>query len=371
MNLCQIAITALVATAAATPLPVIAQALPEAVKALEAQLPGTLVNDPSRIDWESYGPEFYAESIKDPSIPGGGAARRFHVNKANEFIYTAGANIPLIRNVKRGDTITLGFWARAVSAATDDGKGVLRVRFQQDAPPYPGFGEQTLAIGPEWQWYEVTTRAEQGLARKDGIVAIQFGRTRQVLEIGQAIVITGAASIAGAASPAATPQPASTPAVELPKPLANAGLLFNDPTRRDWRISANGGTVEHRDEAGIWLGKATRLGTGNANDASVKATLELPGPAVNGQELLVAFAARTVASTNPDGRAVVDVTLDSAATGMPLSGTRIALGPNWQLVRYVARPDADAQEGQLNVSLQVSGPGQSVDIGPVYMIRPQ
>ena len=346
----------------------VAQNLPPEVKALEAQLPGTLVNDPSRIDWESYGPDFYAESIKDPSIPGGGAARRFHINKADEFIYTAGANIPLIRNVKRGDTVTLGFWARAVSATTDDGKGVLRVRFQKDAPPYPGFGEQTLAIGPDWQWYEVTTSAEQGLDRQDGIIAIQFGRTRQVLEIGQAIVITGAASIAGTA-PKAAPAPVAAK-VELPKPLANAGTLFNDPTRRDWQVTASGGTLAHRDEPGIWLGKATTLATGEAGDAAIKASLDLPGPVVSGEELLVAFAARTVSSTNADGRAVVEVSLDSATTGEALSGTRIALGPNWQLVRYIARPEVDAQAGQLTIGLKVGGAGQSVDIGPVYMIRP-
>ena len=346
-----------------------AQDLPADVKALEAQLPGRLANDPSRIDWESYGPDFYAESFKDPSVPGGGAARRFHVNKASEFIYTAGTNIPLIRNVKRGDTITLGFWARTVSATSDDGKGVLRVRFQQDAPPYPGFGEQTLAIGPEWQWYEVTSTAEQGLDRKDGIVSIQFGRTKQILEIGQAIVITGASSIAGA-TPAAAPAPVATRA-ELPKPLMNAGTLFNDPTRRDWRVTASGGTITHREEPGIWLGKATALATGDAPDASVKATLDLPGPVVKGEELLVAFAARTVASSNPDGKAVVEATLVSAATGEPLSGTRIALGPNWQLVRYIARPELDAQAGQLTIGLTVAGASQTVDIGPVYMIRPQ
>lgn len=345
------------------------QNLPPEVKALEAQLPGTLVNDPSRIDWESYGPDFYAESIKDPSIPGGGAARRFHINKASEFIYTAGANIPLVRNVKRGDTVTLGFWARAVSASTDDAKGVLRVRFQKDAPPYPGFGEETLAIGPEWQWYEVTTKAEQGLDRQNGIIAIQFGRTRQVLEIGQAIVITGAASIAGT-TPKAAPAPVAAKA-ELPKPLANAGALFNDPTRRDWRIAASGGTVVHRDEPGIWLGKATTLTTDATGEARLKATLDLPGPVTKGEELLVAFAARTVSSANPDGRAVVEVSLDSAATGEALSGTRIGLGPNWQLVRYIARSEVDAQAGQLSIGLSVAGAGQSVDIGPVYMIRPQ
>ena len=370
---CALAAAILAGVGAVTqvPTPAVAQSLSAEVQALEAQLPGRLVNDPSRIDWESYGPEFYAESFVDPAVPGGGAARRFHVNKASEFIYSAGANIPLIRSVKRGDTITLGFWARTVSASTDDGKGVLRVRFQQDAPPYPGFGEETLSIGTEWQWYEVTTRAEQGLDRQDGIVAIQFGRTRQILEIGQAIIITGAASIVGTKAAAAAPAPVAAPKVELPKPLQQAGALFNDPTRRDWRIRATDGTSEQRDEPGIWLGKATRLGTGSATDASVRATLDLPTPVIKDRELLVAFAARTVSSTNPDGRAVVEVTLDSAATGKPLSGTRIALGPNWQLVRYIARPEADAQEGQLVVSMQVAGPGQSVDIGPVYMIRPQ
>ena len=68
---------------------------------------------------------------------------------------------------------------------------------------------------------------------------------------------------------------------------------------------------------------------------------------------------------------MVEVSLDSAATGEPVSGTRIALGPNWQLVRYIARPEVDAQAGQLTIGLKIGGAGQSVDIGPVYMIRPQ
>ena len=141
--------------------------------------------------------------------------------------------------------------------------------------------------------------------------------------------------------------------------------------RSFWRVTATGGTIAHREEPGIWLGKATALATGDAADASVKATLELPGPVAKGEELLVAFAARTVASSNPDGKAVVEVTMDSAATGEPLSGTRIARGPNWQLVRYIARPEVDAQAGQLAIGLTVAGAGQAVDIGPVYMIRPQ
>lgn len=350
---------------------VAAQALSAEVQALDAQLPGVLVNDPSRIDWDSYGPEFHAESFVDPAVPGGGAARRFHINAASEFIYTAGANIPLVRTVNCGEAVTIGFWARAVSAATDDGRGVLRVRFQQDAPPYPGFGEKTLSIGQTWEWHEVTAIAEQTLNRSDGIVALQFGRTRQVLEIGQALVVSGAAAIAAPKAAATAPAAAPSAAAELPKPLQQAGQLINDPTSREWRIEARHAATTPRDEPGIWLGKATRLTTSDHAEAAVRIGLDMPARPARGEGILIAFAARTVASTNADGRAVLNVALESSTIGEALSGTRIALGPNWQLVRYIARPATEAPEGPLGVAIGLSGPGHAVDIGPVYMIRPQ
>ena len=350
--------------------PLSAQALSPELQALEAQLPGTLVNDPSRIDWDSYGPEFYAESIKDESIPGGGAARRFHVNRATEFIYTAGTNIPLIRNVKRGDTITIGFWARAVEASTPDGKGVVRVRFQEDSPPYPGFGEKTLEIGSEWEWYEVTATAEQALPRKLGIVAIQFGRTKQVLEIGQAIVITGADSIVGKVAPAPKPEPAAiSPA--LPKPLEGAGTLVNDPAVRDWTITAANGSSQARDDASIWLGKATRLTTTDAasGEARVQALIQVPGPLTKGEELLIAMAAKTVSSANADGKATLGVGLAAPAAGESFSATAIALGSNWQLVRFVTAAPRDIASNEAAVTVVIEGPGQSVDVGPVYVLK--
>lgn len=50
-----------------------------ALKELDRQLPGDLVNDPSRIDWQSYGADLEASAVVDESIPGGGAARRFEI----------------------------------------------------------------------------------------------------------------------------------------------------------------------------------------------------------------------------------------------------------------------------------------------------
>ena len=61
----------------------------------------------------------------DASIPGGGAAIRFEIKRADEFIYAAGTNVPLIKSVGRGDDVTIGFYARTIEAQTDDGNGVL------------------------------------------------------------------------------------------------------------------------------------------------------------------------------------------------------------------------------------------------------
>lgn len=354
--------------------PLAAQSLSPELRALEEQLPGTLVNDPSRIDWDSYGPEFYAESIKDDSIPGGGAARRFHVNQATEFIYTAGTNIPLIRNVKRGDTITIGFWARTVEAATPDGKGVLRVRFQEDSPPYPGFGEETLSIGTDWEWYEVSAIAEQALPRKIGIVALQFGRTKQVLEIGQAIVITGADSIVGKAVAAPQSQPVIEPpkSLVLPKPLQGLGTVLNDPFDRDWGFatSVESGSAEGRDDSTIWFGKATRLATTTGDPAAgVDALVSVNSAIAEGDNITIAVAAKSV-EVGEDGKgSTLGLRFIAPAAGELMSESSIKLGGNWQLVRLVTKAKRDLRPGEAAVGLRIDGPAQGVDIGPVFVFK--
>ena len=107
------------------PQAVLAQSSKQALEQLDAQLPGDLVNDPSRLDWESYGADLERQSMVDASIPGGGAAIRFEIRRADEFIYAAGTNVPLIKSVGRGDDVTIGFYARTIEAQTDDGNGVF------------------------------------------------------------------------------------------------------------------------------------------------------------------------------------------------------------------------------------------------------
>lgn len=342
------------------------------LNALDAQLPGDLVNDPSRIDWQSYGADLNASAVVDESIPGGGAARRFEIKRAAEFIYTAGTNIPLVEAVNRGETVTIGFYARAVEADTDDGKGVVRVRFQRNAEPYPGFGEQTLSIGTEWEWYEVSAEAEQKLRTKDGIVAIQFGRTRQIIEIGQAIVVSGAAKIAEAAPVQVAAARVQTAELEMPDALEGAGTLINDPGQGTWKFGGSAGTYANRDEPEIWMMKATRFEIAQPGTelTDLSTTIPINQAIRQGDELMIAIAARTISSNNADGKAVAASRIQGTAPPFEsFAANRFTVGENWQLVRIKTKAPRDYDAGGAELELYFGGTQQAVDLGPVYVFK--
>lgn len=343
-----------------------------ALEALDAQLPGELANDPSRIDWESYGADLVASAVVDPNIPGGGAARRFEVRRADEFIYAAGTNLPTTKSIRRGEDVTIGFYARTIEAQTDNGKGILRVRFQKNEPPYPGFGEETLEIGREWEWYEVNATAEMGLRPKDGIVAIQFGRTRQILEIGQAIIVTGATSILSGAKPP-PPGPLNLPSpLELPEALRGVGKLLNNPGNRSWNFETPGGSYEVREDETIWLGRATRLTSLNGPEGAPKIVAKLPieGPIEEGDVLVIAVAAKTVKSAFDDGKARLEIYVETGGgEAVRFAQSRIAVTDNWQLVRLKTRAPVAIPIGRAQLILQLRNPDQTLDIGPVYFLK--
>jgi len=339
--------------------------------ALDAQLPGDLVNDPSAIDWESYGADLSASAVIDESIPGGGAARRFEVRRAAEFIYTAGTNIPLTKSVNRGDTVTIGFYARTIEAQTDDGKGVLRVRFQQNVEPYPGFGEQTVTIGKEWEWYEVTAEAEQKLRKKDGIVAVQFGRTRQIIEIGQAIVVSGASKIADQ-GPVVAAARVEIPELEMPETIEGLGTLINDPGQAVWKFGGSVGNHISRDEPEIWMMKATRFEV--ASDGSqltdLSATIPINQAIAKDDNLEVVIVARTISTSAPDGKGVAASRIQGTAPPFEsFAANRFKIGSNWQLLRIKTTAPRAYTPGGSELQLYFAGSQQVIDLGPVYVFK--
>ncbi|MFL0355659.1 hypothetical protein ACI5KX_04200 [Erythrobacter sp. GH1-10] len=342
------------------------------LKALDAQLPGELVNDPSRIDWQSYGPDLEASAIVDETIPGGGAARRFEIKRADEFIYTSGTNVPLTKKVNRGDEITIGFYARTIEADTDDGRGVLRVRFQENAAPFPGFGEETLSIGSDWQWYEVTAEAEFSLGTRDGIVALQFGRTRQIIDIGQAIVVSGATQIAGEGPVTVAAARADVPELEMPDGLEGTGALLNNPGQATWKFGGSAGTYSNRDEPEIWMMKATRFEVAQPGTqlTDLYATVPIEQAIAKGDKLTIAIAARTIGTSAADGKGVAASRIQGTAPPFEsFAANRFKVGENWQLIKIQTEAPRDYTPGGAELQLYFGGSQQQIDLGPVYIFK--
>lgn len=343
-----------------------------ALEALDAQLPGDLVNDPSRIDWQSYGADLEASSIVDESIPGGGAARRFEVKRAAEFIYTAGTNIPLTESVDRGETVTVGFYARTIESDEPDGNGVVRVRFQRNVEPYPGFGEQTLTIGKDWQWYEVTATAEQKLRSDDGIIALQFGRSRQIIEIGQAIVVSGAAKIAETGPVTVAAASFEIPDLEMPEGLEGTGTLINDPGQNFWKFGGSTGRHESREERDIWMMRATRFTVDDpaSNLTDLAATVPINRTINEGDDLVIAIAARTISASTEDGRAVAASRIQGTSPPFEsFASNRFRIGPQWQLIKIETKAPRGYGAGGAELELYFGGTVQEVDLGPVYVFK--
>lgn len=343
-----------------------------ALEALDAQLPGDLVNDPSRIDWQSYGADLDASSVVDENIPGGGAARRFEIKRAAEFIYASGTNVPLTESVNRGDTVTIGFYARTIESDEADGNGVLRVRFQRNVEPYPGFGEETLSIGKDWQWYEVSAKAEQKLRSDDGIVALQFGRTRQIIEIGQAIVVSGADSIAAEGPIQVAAARFNIPELEMPDGLGDTGTLINDPGQNLWKFGGTAGTFVNRAEPEIWMMRATRFAVteGGTGLTDLAATVPINTAIAEGDNLVIAIAAKTISSASEDGKGVAAARIQGTLPPHEsFASNRFRVGDNWQLIKIETRAPRAYGPGGAELELYFGGTVQEVDLGPVYVFK--
>jgi len=138
--------------------------IPPELQEFDEQLPGSLMNDPRDLVWQTQG-SMSVKGVQNDDIPGGGAARRYEVKSKGPELWSNQTYVPLLSAIARGDVVTVGFYARTVSADTSDGKGVIGVRVQENAAPYSGFADDTLSVGTDWKWYEVSGTATTAAPR--------------------------------------------------------------------------------------------------------------------------------------------------------------------------------------------------------------
>ena len=104
-------------------------------------------------------------------------------------MWDLGASIPIAEAIKTGDKLLIAVAARTENAAAPDGKGKVAIRVQGANPPYDGFADNSLAIGPNWQLIRLKTIATRDFAPGQATVALHFAGAVQAVDIGPVYVI--------------------------------------------------------------------------------------------------------------------------------------------------------------------------------------
>lgn len=359
--------TILLCAALLAPLPVAAQEGRSALEQLDAQVPGTIINDPMSLDWPSQGTGFKKKGIVDPKIPGGGAAAQYAILNKGANPWDAGASIPLNSAIKRGEDITVGFWARSLAAETPDGQGTVTVRVQQNSAPWPGFIDQTVSIGRDWKWHEVTGSSTIDIPRGLAIVSLTMAHAKQTLEIGEMIVVKGSKYIL-------THEVGPSGGLELPPQLTGKGTLLNRAElRTGWTFNGPEASHTNIEDRNVYMRKATRftVPAPTANPWDVAANVPIEDGINAGDQLLIAVTARTVSAATADGKAQVSMRVqnDTPPDYDGFLQVNLKPGSNWQLLQLKATAPKSIPAGKAVLALHFGTAQQVVEVGPVYVLK--
>lgn len=158
----------------------------------------------------------------------------------------------------------------------------------------------------------------------------------------------------------------------LPPPIEGKGALISQPDSREWTFYGPGSSATPREDRTIYLGRAVRFVSPKvgANIWDIHVNVPLTEAIKAGDKLLIAVAGKTVSAATDDGRALVGVRVQE--NHEPYAGfadNRFKLGPNWQLIQISTTAAMDLPAGSGLVVLHFSGAEQTMDLGPVYVLK--
>lgn len=144
---------------------------------------GMLLNDPLNRQWVTYGKALTtAATVTDVYTR---KALAMTVTAAGSNSWDAGVNVPIRDSIAKGDRLIVAVLARSRTVAP----GAILLRLQSNQVPYPGFGQQDVALNANWRLYQWKVTSEMDLPAGQGEVAIHAGLAKQEVEIGPVYVI--------------------------------------------------------------------------------------------------------------------------------------------------------------------------------------
>lgn len=160
----------------------------EALAALEAELPGTLMNNPFDTAWRTQGEGATAKVVRVAEIPGE-YAYEVRVKQPGRNAWDVSVTAPLTDSVEKGDAVLVAFWARASKPSEDTGTGEAQARVQQIAAPYAGIAEAMVILQPRWQLHYVKGIAPADFEASQMSIAFNIASRKQTVQFGQFYVM--------------------------------------------------------------------------------------------------------------------------------------------------------------------------------------
>lgn len=163
-------------------------AIQKALEALDAQLPGKLINNPYDIKWRTDGSDKKEAVVKSEGAPGG-MAYKVTVKKKKKNHWDTATRIPMTEAIAKGDVILLSYWARAAKTQKGKETGDITVAIQRNIEPYDSVFEERVALGKDWKLYNVAGKANRDYAADKTNINFNLARAKQTIEFGQFYVM--------------------------------------------------------------------------------------------------------------------------------------------------------------------------------------
>jgi len=159
-------------------------AMLQALKALDAQLPGKLINNPYDIQWSTHGSDKKESIVKSEGAPGG-MAYQVRVKKKKKDHWETAIRIPMTESVSKGDVILVSYWARTMKPQKGKETGLISVALQRNIEPYDTVFEERVDLGTEWKLHNVAGKAKRNYAADKTNLNFNLAHAKQTLQFGQ------------------------------------------------------------------------------------------------------------------------------------------------------------------------------------------
>ena len=160
----------------------------EALAALNASLPGTLINNPYDIEWRTDGGDKKDAIVKSEGAPGG-MAYRVTVKKKKPNPWDTATRIPMTTAIDKDDVILMSFWARTAKTPKGKDTGDISVAIQRNVEPYDSVFEERIDLGTDWKLHSVAGKAARDFSVDKTQINFNLARAKQTIEFGQFYVM--------------------------------------------------------------------------------------------------------------------------------------------------------------------------------------